>query len=121
MLAFLQYVGQRDLGDRLTVTYSLSNNIPKSVFHFMVRSFIPMSFIEALTSSISSTPKIKSDYTASGLLQLTLLKSLSSTEHSGVVLHGLLHLEADIGSRFGTIGETNLVEIGNTLLTSVLS
>lgn len=53
-------------------------------------------------------------------LVASLLKIVLTTEHSSVLLHGLLHASADLGSRVLTVGVANLVKKGNRLLTSVL-
>ena len=44
---------------------------------------------------------------------------ISGPEDGGVVLHGLLHVEPELGGRGGAVGEAELVEVGHGELAGV--
>jgi hypothetical protein len=50
----------------------------------------------------------------------SLLEDAACPEHGGVILHGFLHIQTQLGSRNVAVGETDLVQIGNRLLSRCL-
>lgn len=50
----------------------------------------------------------------------SLLEHGACPENGGVVLHGFLHVETELGSWNVTISETDLVQIGNRFLARCL-
>ncbi len=50
----------------------------------------------------------------------TLFKKILSSEDSSVSLHGFLHSKSDLGSWFRSLGISQLIKVGDSLLTGTL-
>jgi hypothetical protein len=51
----------------------------------------------------------------------SLLENGARPEHGGVILHGLLHVETELGSRNVAVSESDLVQIGNRFFSRCLN